>query len=139
MKIYVEKIKIRTEGRLDIIDITADVTKIVRASQIKSGFAIVFCVGSTCAVTTMEYEEGLKKDLREALERLFPKDIDYEHNSAWGDYNGHSHIRASFLKPDLTVPVLDGQLVVGRWQQIVFIELDIRKREREIVVEVIGE
>ncbi len=136
---YYEEIHLRTKGEVDIIDITGMVQSIVDRSGIKNGMVLVFTIGSTGAITTIEYEPGLKKDLPAALERLFPKGINYEHEKTWHDGNGHSHIRASFLKPDLCVPVVDGDLVLGTWQQIVFVELDIRKRERRVAVQVMGD
>jgi len=122
----------------DIHDITEQVEKQVEASGIRNGVACVFVIGSTAAVTTVEYEPGLVKDIQEALERLYPKNIDYEHHRRWGDGNGHSHVRASMVGASLSVPVKDGNLVLGTWQQIVFLELDVRARNREVVVQVVG-
>ncbi len=136
---YYEEINLMTAGEVDIIDITGMVQSVVDRSGIKNGMVLVFAIGSTAAITTIEYEPGLKKDLPAALERLFPKGINYEHEKTWHDGNGHSHIRASFLKPDLCVPVVDGNLVLGTWQQIVFVELDVRKRSRRIAVQVMGD
>ncbi len=136
---YYEEINLRTSGEVDIIDITGMVQGIVERSGIKNGIALIFAIGSTAAITTTEYEPGLKKDLPAALERLFPRGINYEHEKTWHDGNGHSHIRASFLKPDLCVPVVRGNLVLGTWQQIVFVELDVRKRQRRIAVQIIGD
>lgn len=136
---YYEEINLSTEGEVDIIDITGMVQSIVARSGIKNGMALVFAIGSTGAITTIEYEPGLKKDLPAALERLFPRGINYEHEKTWHDGNGHSHIRASFLKPDLCIPIVDGNLMLGTWQQIVFVELDIRKRQRRIAVQVMGD
>jgi len=138
MNVYTGEIHLSTKGEVDIINITDDVQKIVDASGIKNGFALIFCVGSTCAVSTIEYEPGLKKDIPKALDRLFPKDIYYHHEETWHDGNGHSHVRATFLKPDLMVPVVKGKLTLGTWQQIIFLELDIRSRSRKIVVQVMG-
>jgi len=136
---YYEEINLSTAGEVDIIDITGMVQSVVDRSGIKNGMALVFVIGSTGAVTTIEYEPGLKKDLPAALERLFPKNINYEHEKTWHDGNGHSHIRASFLKPDLCVPIVDGNLILGTWQQIVFVELDVRRRHRRIAVQVMGD
>ncbi len=136
---YYEEIGLTTAGEVDIIDITPMVQSIVDRSGIRNGMALVFVIGSTGAVTTIEYEPGLKKDLPAALERLFPKSIPYEHEKTWHDGNGHSHIRASFLKPDLCVPIVDGTLVLGTWQQIVFVELDVRERKRRVAVQVMGD
>ncbi|RLG51172.1 MAG: YjbQ family protein [Thermoproteota archaeon] len=139
MKVYTAEIELQTRGEVDIIDITQRVQDVVSESGVRNGIAVVFAVGSTCAVTTMEYEPGLKKDIPAALERLFPKGIEYEHHKTWGDYNGHSHVRASFLKADYTIPVVDSKLPLGTWQQLVFIELDTRPRRRRVIVQVMGE
>jgi secondary thiamine-phosphate synthase enzyme len=106
---------------------------------VRSGVAHVFAVGSTAAVSTIEYEPGLKEDLSAALERIAPKDAEYKHHLRWGDYNGHSHIRATIIGPSLEVPVKDGKPLLGTWQQIVFIELDVRARSRRVIVTVMGE
>ncbi len=139
MAVHTDHIEIETEGEVQIFDITEDVERIVGNSGIKEGIALIFVPGSTGAITTIEYEPGLLKDLPEALERLFPRDIVYEHHKRWHDGNGHSHVRASFLKPDLCVPVDSGTLTLGTWQQIVFVELDNKPRRRRIVVKVVGE
>ncbi|ADD09333.1 secondary thiamine-phosphate synthase enzyme YjbQ [Candidatus Aciduliprofundum boonei] len=136
---YYEEINLSTAGEVDIIDITGMVQSVVDRSGIKNGLALVFVIGSTGAITTIEYEPGLKKDLPAALERLFPKNINYEHEKTWHDGNGHSHIRASFLKPDLCVPIVGGNLILGTWQQIVFVELDVRRRHRRIAVQIVGD
>ena len=136
---YYEDINLSTAGEVDIIDITGMVQSVVDRSGIKNGLALVFVIGSTGAITTIEYEPGLKKDLPAALERLFPKNINYEHEKTWHDGNGHSHIRASFLKPDLCVPIVGGNLILGTWQQIVFVELDVRRRHRRIAVQIVGD
>lgn len=132
-------ISLRTSAKDEVIDITGKVQSIVTESSIRSGLACVFVAGSTAAVTTVEHEPGLVADMREALDRLYPKDIGYDHHRRWGDGNGHSHIRASFVGPSLTVPVSDGHLVLGTWQQIVFMEFDNKPRSREVVVQLLGE
>jgi secondary thiamine-phosphate synthase enzyme len=99
----------------------------------------VFCPGSTGAVTTIEYESGVLRDLQRAIEKIVPPDIPYEHDRRWGDGNGFSHVRAALMKPSLTIPVIKGRLTLGTWQQIVFIDFDNRKRSRNILVHVIGE
>ncbi len=139
MVVFTDEINLSTKGEVDIIDVTSEVEKIVKKSGVSNGVAVVFCVGSTCAVTTVEYEPGLKKDLPEALERLFPKNMYYHHEETWHDGNGHSHVRASFMKPDLTIPIVNGKLTLGTWQQIVFLELDVRKRNRKIIVQLLGD
>jgi secondary thiamine-phosphate synthase enzyme len=132
-------ISIKTSAKDEIVDITSKVAEIVYKSKVRDGIACVFVVGSTAAVTTVEHEPGLVSDMRDAMERLYPRDIDYEHHQRWGDGNGHSHIRASFVGPSLTVPVVDGQLQLGTWQQIVFMEFDNKPRTRELSVQVLGE
>jgi secondary thiamine-phosphate synthase enzyme len=132
-------ISLRTSAKDEVIDITGKVQSIVTESSIRSGLACVFVAGSTAAVTTVEHEPGLVADMREALDRLYPKDIGYDHHRRWGDGNGHSHIRASFVGPSLAVPVSDGHLVLGTWQQIVFMEFDNKPRSREVVVQLLGE
>ena len=139
MSVHSEQIEISTKGEVDIIDITERVQEVVDRSGIKNGMALIFVSGSTGAITTIEYEPGLLHDLPRALERLFPKNIQYKHHETWHDGNGHSHVRASFLGPDLTVPVVNGSLALGTWQQIVFVELDVRRRTRRLIVQVMGE
>jgi len=132
-------ITFRTGGEVDLIDITGQVTKIVKESRIKEGIVTVFAPGATAAISTIEYEPGLLKDFPDALERLFPKEMVYEHHLRWHDGNGHSHVRSTMLGPDLTIPIVNGSLTLGTWQQVVFIDLDNRSRDRKIVVQVLGE
>ncbi|HJX04522.1 MAG TPA: secondary thiamine-phosphate synthase enzyme YjbQ [Thermoplasmata archaeon] len=132
-------ISLKTAAKDEIIDITSRVAEVVFKSKVKDGLATVFVVGSTAAVTTVEHEPGLVSDMRDAMDRLYPKDVYYEHHQRWGDGNGHSHIRASFVGPSLTVPIVDGRLQLGTWQQIVFMEFDNKPRTRELSVQVIGE
>lgn len=138
MKMHRSEIRLQSEPD-GIYDITGQVADIINASKVKDGLALVFVPGSTGAVTTLEYEPGLLEDLPAALDRLFPKGIKYGHDRTWHDGNGHSHVRAAFLGPSLSVPVTGNRLELGTWQQIVFIELDVRPRGREIVVKVMGE
>ena len=139
MSVYSGTIKLKTRGEVDIIDITDHVSKHVDRSKINNGLVCVFVPGATGSITTIEYEDGLIKDFPDALERLMPRDIVYQHELRWHDGNGHSHVRASFLGPSLTVPVSNGRLVLGTWQQIVFVELDTHSRHRELVVQIVGE
>ncbi|MCK4613858.1 MAG: secondary thiamine-phosphate synthase enzyme YjbQ [Thermoplasmata archaeon] len=134
-----EYIKFKTRGEVDIVNITDQVAKVVRNSGIREGTVTVFAPGATAAISTIEYEPGLLEDFPDALERLFPKGLVYKHHLRWHDGNGHSHCRAAMLGPDITVPVIEGNLTLGTWQQIVFIELDNRPRDRKVVVQVIGE
>ncbi len=139
MVVHTKVFRIKTKGEGDMIDITSEVRKAVRESGIKNGIGLVFCPGSTASIITIEYEPGLKHDMREALQRLFPKEIPYKHELAWHDGNGHSHIRASFLGQDFSFPIINGEPVLGTWQQIVFMEQDIRPRDRQIFVQIVGE
>ncbi len=139
MVVHSDEIKIETHGEVDIINITDNIQKIINKSKLKNGIACVFVPGSTGTITTIEYEPGLKKDLPRALQTIAPKGVHYDHHETWHDDNGHSHIRASLMGPSLTIPVKDGQLVHGTWQQIVFVELDTRPRNRNIIVQIIGE
>lgn len=139
MKVYQGEIELETKGENDMIDLTDEVQRVVRESGIKEGIACIFVPGSTGAITTIEYEPGLMKDMPRALERIAPKNEYYHHHETWHDYNGHSHVRASIMGPSLTVPVTNGKIVHGTWQQIVFIEMDVRSRHRRILVKVLGE
>lgn len=139
MSVFSDKINIQTKGEVDIVDITSDVTEVVNKSKIKDGIVCVFVSGSTGALTTIEYEPGLIQDLPRALERIIPKDINYKHHETWHDDNGHSHVRASLVGPSLTIPINNGKLIYGTWQQLVFIELDTRSRNRNIFVQIVGE
>lgn len=131
-------IELNTKGEMDIIDITHDVQEIVEESGIENGIALIFCPGSTGAITTIEYEDGLLYDLPNALEKIAPKNAYYRHEEKWHDGNGHSHVRASIIGPSLTVPIENRRLILGTWQQIVFVECDIRARRRKIIVHIVG-
>lgn len=131
--------EIETRGELDIVDITGKVERLVSKTGIRNGIVNVFVPGSTGALTTIEYEPGLLKDLPNALERIAPKNARYEHEEMWHDGNGHSHVRASIIGPSITVPIKDGSLRLGSWQQLVFVELDIRPRRRRLIVTCLGE
>jgi secondary thiamine-phosphate synthase enzyme len=128
-----------SRGRTDVIDITNDVAKIVEKSKIKSGVACVFVSGSTAAISTLEYEPNLIKDVKKALEKLAPEGADYEHHKTWHDDNGSAHVRACLMKPGLNVPFENKKLMLGTWQQIVLLDFDTKPREREIVVQILGE
>ncbi len=134
-----ETISLSTRGFSDIIDITGKVTEVLKRSGIENGLATIFCPGSTGSVTTIEYESGVLKDLQRAIEKIAPSSIPYEHDKRWGDGNGFSHVRAALMKPSLTVPLINGKLTLGTWQQIVFIDFDNRGRHRNVIVQVTGE
>jgi len=139
MKVITRRLSLKTKGELDIIDITNDVESAVREIGVKNGTVTVFAPGSTGGVTTIEYESGLLKDFPAMLERVIPKNIEYEHEKRWHDGNGHSHVRASLLGPSITVPIEEGRLTLGTWQQLVFVEFDNRSRRRELVLQIMGE
>lgn len=134
-----DEIEFSTKHEGDMVDITPYVQKAVKKSRLKDGIVCVFVPGATGAVTTIEYESGLIQDLPDALDRLFPRDITYQHQLRWHDGNGHSHVRASFLGPSLTVPFRDKGLILGTWQQIVFLELDNSARRRKIILQMVGD
>lgn len=131
--------EIRTKGRNDCVDITDAVQRAVTGANLRQGIATVFVTGSTAGVTTIEHEPGLVQDLNESLRRLFPENLPYAHHDTGGDENGFSHLRASFIGPSLTVPVADGRLQLGTWQQIVLVDFDVRPRTRSYLIQVIGQ
>jgi secondary thiamine-phosphate synthase enzyme len=137
--IYQDEIQLQTSGHRQMHDLTDKVAQIVRASKVRRGFVHVFNVGSTGAIGTIEFEPGLQQDLPAVLDKLFPPSRDYGHEQAWHDGNGHSHLQATTLGPSLTVPIKDGQLVLGTWQQVFHLECDIKPRRRTIVITVAGE
>jgi len=132
-------IEFATKGDADIIDITGEVSDAVSESGVTDGIVVVFAPGATGAVTTIEYESGLISDFKSMLERIAPQNITYAHNLRWGDGNGHSHVRASLLGPSLSVPLIDGRMQLGTWQQIIFIDLDNRPRDRKLIVQIVGD
>jgi secondary thiamine-phosphate synthase enzyme len=140
MAVVTDSVELETGGEVELVDITGEVQSAVDRSGMTSGIACVFNPGSTGSVTTVEYEPGLVRDIPDALERLFPRGIKYYHEETWHDGNGHSHVRASFLGPGMSVPFVGGRLALGTWQQIVFLELDAKpRRHRRLVVQLVGE
>lgn len=137
--IVTQQLGLHTQGHTDIQDITSQVAAIVRESGLQSGIVTVFCAGSTGGLTTIEYESGVIADLRQILDEIVPPVRDYQHHLRWGDDNGSAHIRSAFISPSLTVPFVDGNLTLGTWQQIVFLDFDTRPRSRRLVVQVMGE
>jgi secondary thiamine-phosphate synthase enzyme len=137
--VHRQQISISTKGHGDMHDLTDRVHAIVAHSGIHNGTVHVFNIGSTAAIGTIEFEPGLKKDLPELLDQLIPPSLDYGHEQAWHDGNGHSHLQATWLGPSLTVPIMDGKLMLGTWQQIFHLECDVRGRQRSVVVTVTGE
>ena len=130
---------VKTTSNTDIIDITPQVGEEIQRSTIRNGHVTLFVPGSTAALTTIEYERGVINDLRKAIERIAPKDLYYEHDERWGDGNGYSHVRAALLGPSLHIPVIDGRLMLGTWQQIVLLDFDNRPRKRRVVMQIVGE
>src|SRR5215510_2244481 len=130
--------RIETQGQGDVQDVTPLVSRVIRGSSMSAGLATIAVVGSTAAITTIEFEPGAVADLNRVWEQLAPRDGRYEHHLRWGDDNGSSHVRAAMLGPSLSIPFDDGRLCVGTWQQIVLIEFDTRGRTREVIVQLIG-
>lgn len=134
-----KRFSLRTNGHCDIIDITQQVTQAVNESDISNGIVTIFMTGSTAGITTIEFEGGLLNDFKNMWDRNVPTNIVYAHDRAWGDGNGHSHVRASHLGPSLTVPFANKRMALGTWQQIVLVDFDNRSRSREIVLQIMGE
>ena len=132
-------IELSTRGHADMHDVTAEVQNQVRTSGVKSGLVTVFTSSSTSALTTIEFESGALEDLRRALDEIAPQDREYKHNLRWHDGNGHSHLRAALLGPSLSVPIVDGELTLGTWQQILFVDFDVKPRNRRLRVQIVGD
>jgi secondary thiamine-phosphate synthase enzyme len=139
MKVLSETIQIHSAREGDIIDITAQLSNVLKESKIKNGIVTVFVSGSTAAITTIEYEPGLIHDFPEMLSRIVPKNIDYKHDNTWHDGNGHSHIRSSLIGPSITIPIIHSKLTLGTWQQVVLLEMDTRSRNRTVILQIMGE
>lgn len=139
MKVLSDTIQLHSEGEGDIIDLTTQLSNIVKDSEIKNGTVTIFVSGSTAAVTTIEYEPGLVHDFPEMLSRIAPRDIEYEHDNTWHDGNGHSHVRSSLIGPSITIPIIQGKLTLGTWQQVVLLEMDTRSRTRIVILQIMGE
>ena len=137
--VYRETIKVSTTGNQDMTDISRDVAEVIDRSGIDEGICHIFNVGSTGVIGTIEFEPGLKEDFPELMEKLIPPSRNYGHELAWHDGNGHSHLQASMLGPEITVPVVGGSLLTGTWQQIFHYEADIKPRQRQILITVIGD
>jgi secondary thiamine-phosphate synthase enzyme len=132
-------LKLSTRGNADVHDITQQVAKAVRDSALRDGTVTIFCPSSTSAVTTIEYESGALSDLKRLFDEIIPPGREYAHNARWHDGNGQSHIRASLLGPSLTIPFVGGNLTLGTWQQVIHVDFDNGPRERELVLQLIGE
>jgi len=139
MDIETREFHVNTTAGTDIIDITPAVTEVISGIGISMGSITLFIPGSTAALTTIEYEKGVVNDLKRAIERIAPEDIYYEHDEAWGDGNGYSHVRAAILGPSLHIPIVNGLLTLGTWQQVVLLDFDNRARKRRVIVQAMGE
>ena len=139
MTIKTSSISLNTRGDMDIHDITDQTANVLSKSGLKNGTVTIFCPSSTSALTTIEYESGAVSDLKRLFEEIIPQNREYAHNARWHDGNGHSHIRAALLGPSLTIPFVDGQLTLGTWQQVIYVDFDNKPRRRELVLQLIGE
>ena len=139
MVVITSTISFTDHGENDMIDITQELETKIKDSKLSKGICNVFVAGATGGIIAIEFEPGLEKDFPEMLERIAPQNIKYAHHMTWGDYNGHSHVRASIIGPSLTIPFIKGKLIHGTWQQFIFIELDTRSRNRSLHVTIIGE
>ncbi len=139
MSVITRTLNINTKGFADIINLTAKVEGALRESNLNDGIVNVFVPGSTAGITTIEFESGAIEDLRSAIKRLIPDNIDYQHDAKWGDGNGFSHVRSAFLGPSLCVPFTDGKLLLGTWQQIIFMDFDNRPRYRDVILQIIAD
>jgi secondary thiamine-phosphate synthase enzyme len=139
MQVKLNHIFLSTQGNTEIIDITQKIIECITSSTLVNGLVTIFCPSSTSGVTTIEFEEGVLQDLKRTFDEIVPIEKKYQHDEAWHDGNGHSHIRSALLKASLTVPLIEGRMTLGTWQQVVFIDFDTRPRKREIIVQVLGE
>lgn len=139
MTIATKRIQISTNGQGETINVTTDITREVNNSGVNSGIVTAFIPGSTAGIGAVEYEPGLISDIKDMWERLVPSNINYEHNKAWGDGNGHSHVRSFLMGPSITIPFVNKRLTLGTWQQIVVVDFDNRPRSREIILQIVGE
>jgi secondary thiamine-phosphate synthase enzyme len=139
MQIKFNHIFLSTQGNTDIIDITQRVIDCLHSSNLMNGLVTIFCPSSTSGVTTIEYEPGVVQDLKRIFDAMIPIEFNYQHDEAWHDGNGHSHIRAALLKASITIPFIEGRMTLGTWQQLVFIDFDTKPRKREIIIQIMGE
>jgi len=140
MTVETHRVRVETLGNCQVLDLTGHLTEALSRGKIRDGIATIFVVGSTAGITTTEFEPGLAgTDLRELFDRLAPADATYAHEETWNDDNGHSHVRASLVGPSITVPLIDGRLALGTWQQVILLDFDTRGRTREVIVQVLGD
>ena len=134
-----KRIQLNTKGNSQILDITSEVRRQVQSADLEAGIVTLFTPSATSALTTIEFESGAVNDLQQLFERIAPQGIEYRHNLRWGDGNGHSHVRHALIGPSLTIPFVEGQLTLGTWQQVVFIDFDVRSRSRSVILQIMGE
>jgi secondary thiamine-phosphate synthase enzyme len=139
MPVQHRQILVQTTGDTDVVDVTGEIAHEVNQSNVQHGAVALFIPGSTAALTTIEFERGVINDLKKAIDRMAPENIYYEHNERWGDGNGYSHVRAAIFGPSLHIPIIDGKMTLGAWQQIVLLDFDNRPRKRRIVIQISGE
>jgi secondary thiamine-phosphate synthase enzyme len=139
MHLYTRYIELETKGHADMHDLTPQIEGLVEEAQIAEGLVTIFSPSSTSSITTIEFESGALEDLRYALDELAPPGRDYGHNLRWGDGNGHAHLRSALLKTSFSVPIVSGRMTLGTWQQLLFIDFDVRPRNRRLVVQILGE
>ncbi|MBF0550423.1 MAG: YjbQ family protein [Deltaproteobacteria bacterium] len=139
MEIFNHTFTFSTTGDTDVLDLTPEVYQKLAKSGITSGMVNLFVPGSTAALTTIEYESGVVADLKQAIDRIAPQDIPYQHDRRWGDGNGYAHVRAALLGPSLHIPIIDGRMILGTWQQIVLLDFDNRPRRRQVLMQVMGQ
>lgn len=139
MPVKTLSLSLNTRGEADVQDITDQVARNIMQSGLTNGTVTIFCPSATSALTTIEYESGAVSDLRRLFEEIVPQNREYAHNERWHDGNGHSHVRAALLGPSLTIPFVDGQLTLGTWQQIIYVDFDNRPRQRRLVLQLVGE
>ncbi|MEE9382951.1 MAG: secondary thiamine-phosphate synthase enzyme YjbQ [Nannocystaceae bacterium] len=139
MTVLTRTLGVNTRGHTDIVNITSELIEIVTHGELVTGILTVFVPGSTASVSTIEFEPGATRDIRRVLDRLAPEGGEYEHHATWGDDNGSAHVRACLLGPSVSIPIVDGALTLGTWQQVVLLDFDTQPRARELIVQVIGE
>lgn len=139
MPVKTFSLSLTTQGNADIHDLTVIIAQHVKQSGLRNGTVTVFCPSATSALTTIEFEDGALSDLRRLFDEIVPPNREYAHNARWHDGNGHSHVRAALLGPSITIPFVNGDLTLGTWQQIIYVDFDNRPRQRELVLQVMGE
>jgi secondary thiamine-phosphate synthase enzyme len=139
MHLHTGTIELETKGHADMHDLTPNIERVIEESQITQGLVTIFTPSSTSSITTIEFESGALEDLRAALDEIAPADHPYRHNLRWGDGNGHAHLRSALLKTSFSVPVINGRMTLGTWQQILFVDFDVRPRSRRLIIQILGE